>query len=192
MSSACDAIKPDQLAQLDLDCLRSAGNGAEPINPRVLDAFYRAFAPCGFRWEAFCPAYGLAETTLMVSCCSPSLTPRVGRFRADALGPESGRRRRPDDGPGPREVVSCGRIVAEFDVAIVNPETMARCAADQVGEIWVSRPERGSGLLAARRRDRDHVSRLPGRHGGRARSFAPATWASSATASSLSPAASKT
>ena len=52
----------------------------------MLESFYQTFAPCGFRWEAFCPAYGLAEATLMVSCCSPSLAPRIGRFRADALG----------------------------------------------------------------------------------------------------------
>ena len=130
-------IRPDQLAQLDLSCMRSMGNGAEPINPRVLDAFYRTFAPRGFRWEAFCPAYGLAETTLMVSCCSPSLAPRVGRFRSDALAlnrvEETG-----DEALAAREVVSCGRIVAEFDVVIVNPDTLVRCAADCVGEIWVA------------------------------------------------------
>jgi acyl-CoA synthetase (AMP-forming)/AMP-acid ligase II len=137
-------VKPEQLAQLDLTCLRSAGNGAEPINPRVLEAFYKTFAPCGFRWDAFCPAYGLAETTLMVSCCSPSLTPRVGRFRADALG-----ERRVVEATGDeatvREVASCGRIVGEFDVAIVDPETSTRCAPDTVGEIWVADPSVAQG-----------------------------------------------
>ncbi len=123
-------IKPEQLAQLDLSCLRSAGNGAEPINPRVLEAFYRTFAPRGFRWEAFCPAYGLAETTLMVSCCSPSLTPRVGRFRADALGENRVVEATGDEALAAREVASCGRIVCEFDVVIVNPDTLTRCAAD--------------------------------------------------------------
>jgi acyl-CoA synthetase (AMP-forming)/AMP-acid ligase II len=137
-------VKPEQLAQLDLGCMRSMGNGAEPINPRVLDAFYRAFAPCGFRWEAFCPAYGLAETTLMVSCCSPSLTPRVGRFRADELALNRVVETT-DDGLATREVVSCGRVVAEFDVAIVNPDTSVRCEPDQVGEIWVSDPSVAQG-----------------------------------------------
>jgi acyl-CoA synthetase (AMP-forming)/AMP-acid ligase II len=132
-------IRPEQLALLDLSCLRSAGNGAEPINPRVLESFCRTFAPCGFRWEASCPAYGLAEATLMVSCCSPSLSPRIGRFRADALA-----ERRVIEADGDdvalREVTSCGRIVCEFDVAIVHPETATRCAPDEVGEIWVSDP----------------------------------------------------
>jgi acyl-CoA synthetase (AMP-forming)/AMP-acid ligase II len=137
-------IKPEQLTQLDLSCLRSAGNGAEPINPSVLEAFYRTFAPCGFRWEAFCPAYGLAETTLMVSCCSPSLTPHVGRFRADALG-ENRVVATDDNATAAREVASCGRIVCEFDVAIVNPDTLTRCAGDEVGEIWVADPSVAGG-----------------------------------------------
>lgn len=137
-------IKPEQLAQLDLSCLRSAGNGAEPINPRVLESFYRTFAPRGFRWEAFCPAYGLAETTLMVSCCSPSLTPRVGRFRADALG-ENRVVTTDDESVAAREVTGCGRIVCEFDVAIVDPESARRCPPDQVGEIWAADPSVAQG-----------------------------------------------
>ena len=79
-------IKPEQLAQLDLSSLHSIENAAEPINPWVLEAFYRMFAPRGLRRQAICPAYGLAEATLMVSCCPGSLPPRVGIFRAEALG----------------------------------------------------------------------------------------------------------
>jgi acyl-CoA synthetase (AMP-forming)/AMP-acid ligase II len=138
-------IKPDQLAQLDLACLRSAGNGAEPINPRVLEAFHRTFAPCGFRWKAFCPAYGLAETTLMVSCCSPSLLPRVGRFRAEALALKRVVLAADDEDAPVREVASCGRIVCEFDVVIVDPDTSTCCAGDQVGEIWVRDPSVAQG-----------------------------------------------
>ena len=131
--------RPDQLEGLDLSGLRSAGNGAEPINPRVLEAFCRTFAPYGFRREAFCPAYGLAEATLMVSCCSPSMEPAVGRFRAEAM---AGRRvvaADPDDATA-REVASCGRVVGEFDVAIVDPDTATRCDDGQVGEIWLRDP----------------------------------------------------
>jgi acyl-CoA synthetase (AMP-forming)/AMP-acid ligase II len=144
-------VRPEQLAKLDLGCLRSAGNGAEPINPRVLESFYRTFAPCGFRWEAFCPAYGLAEATLMVSCCSPSLSPRVVRFRADALAEHRVVAAEGGD-VAAREVTSCGRIVCEFDVAIVDPETMTRRADDEVGEIWLRDPSVARGYW---RRDED-------------------------------------
>jgi acyl-CoA synthetase (AMP-forming)/AMP-acid ligase II len=148
-------VRPEQIAELDLSGLRSAGNGAEPINPRALESFYQTFAPSGLRWEAICPAYGLAEATLMVSCCSPSLAPRVGRFRADAMA-ENRVVAADGDGDGDasavRDVTSCGRIVCEFDVAIVDPETATRRAADEVGEIWLRDPSVARGYW---RRDED-------------------------------------
>ena len=57
---------------------------------------------------------------------------------------------------------------ASSDVAIVHPETATRCAADEVGEIWVSDPSVARGYWQSRRGDRGHFPRLPGRHGRRA------------------------
>jgi acyl-CoA synthetase (AMP-forming)/AMP-acid ligase II len=135
-------IKPEQRAQLDLSSLQSAGNGAEPINPEVLDRFEEMFAPCGFRWQSFCPAYGLAEATLMISCCSPSIPPRIGSFDAEAL---TRRRVIPaseteTDSGLVRKVTSCGPLVGETIVVLANPDTLTRCAPDEIGEIWVSDP----------------------------------------------------
>ena len=156
--------RPDQLEGMDLSHLRSAGNGAEPINPRVLEAFYRTFAPYGFRREAFCPAYpGLAEATLMASCCSPSMEPKVGRFRADAMAARRVIPADPDDATA-REVASCRRIVGEFEVAIVDPETATRCGDDQVGEVWLGDPSVARGYWRRDRRQGD-LRRHAGRHG---------------------------
>lgn len=132
-------IKPEQLAQLDLSSLRSAGNGAEPVNPAVLEAFHQTFGPRGLRREALCPAYGLAEATLMVSCSSPDAAPRVGTFSAVAL--QDGRVA-PAVGESmlTRRVTSCGRPLGGIQVAIVDPDTHVRCDADAVGEIWVRDP----------------------------------------------------
>jgi acyl-CoA synthetase (AMP-forming)/AMP-acid ligase II len=130
-------VTPEQRALLDLSPLRSAGNGAEPINPNILESFYRTFAPCGFRWEAFCPAYGLAEATLMVSCCSPSASPRIGSFQAESLA-ENRVVELASDAEAARKVTSCGRIVGKMKVVTVDPNTLTRCAPDTVGEIWVS------------------------------------------------------
>jgi len=132
-------VKPEQVSLLDLSSVESMGNGAEPINPNVLEDFTAKFASCGFRWQAFCPAYGLAEATLMISCCSPSRQPRIGRFQAEALRenrvvPAS------DDDPTARRITSCGRIVGHAKVVLVNSDTRTSCAPDQVGEIWVSDP----------------------------------------------------
>jgi len=58
---------PEQRSLLDLSRWRVAFNGAEPVRPETLDRFALAFAPAGFRREAFLPCYGLAEATLLVS-----------------------------------------------------------------------------------------------------------------------------
>ena len=57
----------EQRSELDLSRWRVAFNGAEPVRPDTLDRFAHAFAPAGFRREAFLPCYGLAEATLLVS-----------------------------------------------------------------------------------------------------------------------------
>lgn len=136
-------INPEQVALLDLKNWRSAGNGAEPINPKVLHNFYETYASCGFRWNACCPAYGLAEATLMVSCCSPTLDPKIGYFEAEAL--TNNKVVEASDEKLARAITSCGLIVPETKVVIVNTDTLKQCRPDQVGEIWVSSPSVAEG-----------------------------------------------
>lgn len=84
---------------LDLSRWDVAFCGAEPIRPDTLDRFAEAYAPAGFRREAFYPCYGLAEGTLIVT---------GGR----RLG-------------GPRlvgEHVSSGRVLGDQRLAIVDDE----------------------------------------------------------------------
>jgi acyl-CoA synthetase (AMP-forming)/AMP-acid ligase II len=132
-------IKPAQLEQLDLSSLVSLGNGAEPVNPAVLDAFYETFGPRGLKREALSPAYGLAEATLMMSCCRPGDAPRVTTLRADAL--TEGRAIRADElVPGTRRVTSCGAPLGNIRLAIVDPDTRLECATGEVGEIWLKDP----------------------------------------------------
>lgn len=59
-----ERISPEQRAGLDLSCWEVAFCGAEPVRHETLERFTEAFAPCGFRREAFYPCYGLAESTL--------------------------------------------------------------------------------------------------------------------------------
>ena len=54
-------------ASLDLSTWSVAYNGAEPVRHETLERFAAAFASCGFRRQAFYPAYGLAEATLKVT-----------------------------------------------------------------------------------------------------------------------------
>ncbi|MEM9162275.1 MAG: fatty acyl-AMP ligase [Cyanobacteria bacterium P01_F01_bin.4] len=137
-------IKPAQKETLDLSGWLSAGNAAEPINPRVMREFTEAFKECGFRWETFSPAYGLAEATLLVSSTPVGREPMIAPLDAAAL--ERGRIQLADeDTTLVRETVGCGQLVCETQVAIANPDTLTRCAPDEIGEIWVADPGVASG-----------------------------------------------
>ncbi len=132
-------IKPAKREGLDLSSWVSAGNAAEPINPRVLREFAEAFSDYGFKWENFSPAYGLAEATLLVSSTPIGKEPVVLQLEASEL--EQGRIvPAAADSTYIREAVSCGPLVCETTVAIVNPDTLVRCTGDEVGEIWVRDP----------------------------------------------------
>ncbi len=132
-------IKPAKREGLDLSGWLSAGNAAEPINPRVMRDFCVAFDDCGFKWESFSPAYGLAEATLLVSATPVGQSPVILSLEASEL--EQGRIVEAKAGSGYiREAVSCGSLLCETNVAIVNPDDLTRCAADEIGEIWVNDP----------------------------------------------------
>ena len=46
---------------------------------------------------------------------------------------------------GARSLVGCGGTLLDQEILIVNPDTMTRCAADEVGEIWVAGPSVAQG-----------------------------------------------
>lgn len=138
-------VTPEQKAKLDLSHWYAAGNAAEPINPKVMESFYEAFAPCGFKWNSFAPAYGLAEDTLLVST-SPKLSEPVF-CTIEAAAQEQNRvveAQKNYEGVV-RTIAGCGRLVCDTKVAIVHPEQLTRCASDEIGEIWVSDPSVAGG-----------------------------------------------
>ncbi|MFW0793237.1 fatty acyl-AMP ligase [Gordonia sp. CPCC 205515] len=144
---------PEQLATLNLSSLRRVMNGAEPVHADSLDAFAEAFAPAGFRPDAFSAVYGLAEATLMVSGGSDSTRPRVAHVDRAALTVD--RVVETAKGDGSVALVGCGRPRAGL-VAIVDPMTHRRCAADEVGEIWFAGPAVAQGYWE-RPEETEHV-----------------------------------
>ena len=132
-------IKPDERAQLDLSSWTVAFNGAEPIRAETLDRFANAFEPCGFRKEAFSTCYGLAEATLIVSGGIKSDKPLVKSLNARELEKNSASDALTDNERA-RQLVSCGGRLLEERIVIVDPESLARCAPEEVGEIWVAGP----------------------------------------------------
>lgn len=132
-------IRPHQLEKLDLSSLVSLGNGAEPVNPAVVEAFIETFAPHGLKPEAVCPAYGLAEATLMMSCRGPGQAPRFTRFDSRALAERRAVPADPDATEA-RRITSCGAPLGRIEIAIVDPDTKRRCSPGGIGEIWIADP----------------------------------------------------
>jgi acyl-CoA synthetase (AMP-forming)/AMP-acid ligase II len=129
-------VSPADRAGLDLSSWEVAFNGAEPVRAETLDRFAAAFAPCGFRREAFFPCYGLAEATLFVSGGSKAAAPVLATVSAAEL--EQGRVALvPPDQPGGRRLVSSGPPRRQ-QLAVVDPETGRLCPEHQVGEIWIA------------------------------------------------------
>ncbi|WP_330277176.1 fatty acyl-AMP ligase [Lentzea sp. NBC_00516] len=123
-------VTDEQLAGLDLSCLRAAVNGSEPIRSAGVARFCERFAAAGFRAESMLPMYGLAEATLMVSGTS-GRPPLHRSFDVAAL--ERGELVSADAG---RALVGCGGP-NEVDVAIVDPLTHETLPEARIGEIWL-------------------------------------------------------
>ncbi|NKZ15477.1 fatty acyl-AMP ligase [Mycolicibacterium septicum DSM 44393] len=137
----------EERAALDLSSLATAMNGAEPVQAASLDRFADAFAPAGFRPEAFCPVYGLAEATLLVSGGSDSALPVVERIDRIALQADRVVDAEPGD-PSAVALVGCGRPRGGQQIVIVDPVTHRPCEIDEVGEIWIAGPSVGWGYWA--------------------------------------------
>ncbi len=90
-------VAEDEIRGLDLSTWRLALNGSESVSAETIARFARRFAPYGFRPEAMCPTYGLAEASVGLTVCPPGRRPRV-----------KGR------------VVSCGRALPGHEIRVVD------------------------------------------------------------------------
>ncbi len=150
---------------LDLSTWKIAINGAEPILAETLERFTTTFAPYGFDRKAFLPAYGMAETTVMISMGSRHTPPVIQSVQLQALeknqikaAPSEAVLEAPSeavsDAPSEtastvqvntRKLIGCGQVGADHRVEIVDPDTKTPCGTDQVGEIWISGPSVAQG-----------------------------------------------
>ena len=137
-------VTPEQRGTLDLSSWVAAYNGAEPVRADTLKRFAESFAPCGFRPSFAYPCYGLAEATLIVSggllrdepiFCATRVASLEKNRVVEALEPQQ----------NVRTFVGCGRAQLDTKIVIVHPESLSRCAPDEVGEIWVSSPSVAQG-----------------------------------------------
>jgi len=125
--------------ELDLSCLRIAGNGAEPVAAAVLDEFAEQAGRYGFKGTALCPMYGLAEATLAVTISAPGESWQDVWVDRDRLEKDRVAVPTLPQHPGARRLVACGPPVPGAEVDIRDPAGAA-VAEGLVGEIWVRSP----------------------------------------------------
>jgi acyl-CoA synthetase (AMP-forming)/AMP-acid ligase II len=123
-------VEDGQIAGLDLSRWQFAANGSEPVQAGTITAFAARFGGIGFRADAMCPCYGMAETTLFVAGTGQR-APRLHAVDAQALErhvllPQA----------GGRALVSCGRA-DDYDVRIADLATGLPMPAGMIGEIWL-------------------------------------------------------
>jgi 1-acyl-sn-glycerol-3-phosphate acyltransferase len=113
-------IPDEELEGLDLRSWRVAFNGSETVSADTLERFSRRFAPHGFRPEAMCPVYGLAEASVGLTISPVGRGPLVDRVAREPF--ERGRAIRPavPAESAPVRFVSCGRPLPGHDVRIVD------------------------------------------------------------------------
>ena len=139
-----EKVTSEQRATLDLSSWEVAASGAEPVRSETLKRFTETFAFCGFRKEAFCPGYGLAEATVMVSCGPKTAEPVVLEVQKAELLTDLVVTAAIEE-ENTRIFVGCGKTSIGQKIIIVNPESSLKCQSDQVGEIWVSGPSVSEG-----------------------------------------------
>jgi acyl-CoA synthetase (AMP-forming)/AMP-acid ligase II len=126
----------EPLDGLDLSSWQTAIVSAEPVRASTLELFAERFASCGFRRSALFPAYGLAESTLVVTSAKSGRgysSLRVDRHRIEKGLVEA----QPVEAQA-RELVSSGTPLWNLKVAIAKPGTARRADPEEVGEIWVA------------------------------------------------------
>ncbi|MBP2455507.1 long-chain-fatty-acid--AMP ligase FadD32 [Mycolicibacterium lutetiense] len=135
---------PKDGAPLDLSNVKAVLNGSEPISAATVRRFNEAFSPFGFPAKAIKPSYGLAEATLMVSTTPAAEEPKIIYVDRDALN--SGRIVEVD-GDSIKAVAqaSAGKVGVSEWAVIVDAETATELPDGQVGEIWMSGQNMGTG-----------------------------------------------
>ena len=184
-------VGPEARHGLDLSSLRCLYSAAEPIRAATLEAFFEAFAGSGLRAEAFFPAYGLAEATLIVTGATAGEGWRSRALEAAQLE-QAGTATPAGPGARARRLVELRTRRAGHDGADRGSRAPRAGAAAARRRDLGRRPECREGLLGQRRRHRSDVRRAPRGLRGH-RGCAPAISASwTRTARRSSPGASRT
>ena len=129
---------------MDLSNVKAVLNGSEPISAATVRRFNEAFSPFGFNPKAIKPSYGLAEATLFVSSTPVDEPPKIVYVDRDDLNAHRFVEVSADS-PTAVAQASAGKVgVAEW-ATIVDAESASELPDGQIGEIWISGQNMGTG-----------------------------------------------
>jgi fatty acid CoA ligase FadD32 len=142
--AAARGVPKEGEPELDLSVVKCILNGSEPISAATVRRFNEAFSPFGFAPQAIKPSYGLAEATLFVSTTPMGDHPSIINVDREALN--TGTFVEVDaDSPSAVAQAGAGKVgVAEWAV-IVDAETATELPDGQIGEVWISGQNMGTG-----------------------------------------------
>ncbi len=138
---------PDEWQGLDLSCMQVLITASELCKAASHKRFLEAFAPYGFREEAFYPGFGLAECCVMGTGGRTSPAMRLYKAPRQALVENrlAEARQQPNAATETAELISCGLPVLEAEVCIVDPETRLPLPEERIGEVWLKGPHIAQG-----------------------------------------------
>jgi len=129
----------DELIEsLDLSSMNNFFCGAEPIRKATYQSFTKHFSPAKARLNQMYSCYGMAETTLIVTGMNPGTAPVFLYLDTEALS--KNKVVISDSETRSTAIAGCGHTWMETEVRIINPDTFAPVANNEIGEIWVSGP----------------------------------------------------
>lgn len=134
-----DKILDEEMEGVDLSNWWIVTNGSEQVRLDTLMRFADRFKNWGFNIEAFCPAYGMAETTLIVSTIKGTQAVRAINKNTEAVTDFSSASDITIDDPH-AYLISTGEVVTDAKVVIVEPNRLEVLAEGKEGEIWVDNP----------------------------------------------------
>jgi fatty-acyl-CoA synthase len=153
-------IRRSELEGIDLSRWRVAGCGAEPIRPETLEAFAEAFAHVGFRAQALCPSYGMAESSLAVAFSSVGQGMKTLSVDGPALWGRGEAHVVPDSDERTVRLVSCGTEFPGHSIRICSPDepSSARPLAERaIGEVRIAGPSIMRGYWEDAERTRETI-----------------------------------
>jgi fatty acid CoA ligase FadD32 len=142
--AAARGVPKEGEAPLDLSNVKAVLNGSEPISAATVHRFNEAFGPYGFQAKAIKPSYGLAEATLFVSATPVGESPKIVHVDRDELNLHRFVEV-PADSPKAVAQASAGKIGLAEWATIVDSETATELPDGQIGEIWISGQNMGTG-----------------------------------------------